>query len=126
VIVDDARQAIVGKTEFDEVQRLLERNCCQSRRLKENFSLSGKLKCPCCGGNLIGKSHHNKDGKVCRYYYAAHLPEAVGSLAEDTECGQKNLKVQLQAPPIIVPAKGGRFLLRQQISGRLNLWMQQR
>ena len=75
--VPNAHKAIIGRKEFDEVQKLLERNRRNSVvRFKNNvYHLSGVLRCHECSGSYRGKMvmcNSAKKEKKAWYYCSSH------------------------------------------------------
>lgn len=70
IIVEDAHDAIIPKSEFDDVQQLIiQRAGTPPKTLSSDYIFSGSMRCLSCGGNLNGNytNHTNKEGVKIKY-----------------------------------------------------------
>ena len=93
IVTENHHEAIINKEKFDKVQDILDR---QTKVNKDGSidSLSGFLKCKCCGSNMLKRS---SKGKVyyCSNYYRKKSCENNKSLSRSIldELIKKELKI---------------------------------
>ena len=68
---ENATPIIIEKTQFDEVQNIMNTNLRSVSKSDANFLLTGKLICGECGENINGDSGKSKTGKM-HYYYTCN------------------------------------------------------
>lgn len=88
VIIPDGIPAIVPKDLFDRVQEKMAKNKKAPARHKaeDDYLLTTKLFCGCCGAYLCGESSTSRTGKVHHYY------KCVSVKKKRTECHKKPVR----------------------------------
>ena len=89
VVVPDAIPPIVPLELFDDVQEKIAKNkkAPARRKAEDDYLLTTKLHCGCCGALMLGESGTSRTGEVHRYYKCATVKKKKG-------CKKKTVRKQ--------------------------------
>ena len=91
--VEDSIPAIISEAEFMAVQEKREKNKHRSAAYtaKENYLLSGKIFCGCCGSAMAGRRYKPRD-KVYVYYGCLKKERVPGSRCQQKQINKERLE----------------------------------
>ena len=99
VVVPDAIPPIVSVELFDDVQEKMLKNkkAPARRKAEDDYLLTTKLHCGCCGALMFGESGTSRTGEVHRYYKCATAKKKKGCKKKTVRKLDMSLKDQRQA-----------------------------
>ena len=99
VVVPDAIPPIVPLELFDDVQEKIAKNkkAPARRKAEDDYLLTTKLHCGCCGALMFGESGTSRTGEVHRYYKCATAKKKKGCKKKTVRKLDMSLKDQRQA-----------------------------
>lgn len=97
IIVENTHEPIIGKEDFETVQKLLMRNTRKAPARTEVYLFSGYVRCGDCGRSMSRKSHHHDYGDYTYLVCTTHAKIDKTACSKHTTRADKLEKIVLSA-----------------------------